>query len=46
MTVAKMWQNGWIIGEKDKSYVKFKETRLKGLSVLNRQTRLFEYKPE
>ena len=47
MTVAKMWQNGWIIGEKDYvSYVRFKETRLKGLSVLNRRTRLFEYKPE
>jgi hypothetical protein len=25
MTAAKLWQNGWIIGEKDNSYVKFKE---------------------
>ena len=25
MTAAKLWQNGRIIGEKDKSYVKFKE---------------------
>ena len=25
MTDAKMWQDGWIIGKKDKSYVKFKE---------------------
>jgi len=25
MTDAKLWQDGWIIGKKDKSYVKFKE---------------------
>ena len=25
MTASKIWQNSWIIGEKDKSYVKFKE---------------------
>ena len=25
MTTMKLWQNGWIIGEKDKKYKKFKE---------------------
>ena len=25
MTTTKLWQNGWIIGEKDKKYQKFKQ---------------------
>ena len=25
MTTTKLWQNGWIIGEKDKNYEKFKQ---------------------
>ena len=25
MTTTKLWRNGWIIGEKDKNYEKFKQ---------------------
>ena len=25
MTTTKLWKNGWIIGEKDKNYEKFKQ---------------------